>query len=288
MPAVLILEDDVALREILAESLEDLGHQVFQAGHGAEALDLIRRQDFALFITDVRMAGVDGLETLAQARELRPELKAIIMTGFADETAPPRAIQQEALDYLYKPFSLKQLSEAVERVLDADQERQRYQGLVGRVVAGYRSLLASLNDAQQRALEKDRERAFRAFFVAVRSRLVGEADAVDLWGDLTTAEGQRDRLKTGLDLALARQVTAGYRGLVHKLAHLVQRPPGSAPAARLQRIRLLPLLQGIEQGRISLEQLKLAPLLGDLRHETLRVEPELEELQRALWGDAIS
>ena len=288
MPAILILEDDVPLRETLAESLEDFGHEVFQAGNSTQALAVVGRQDLDLFLTDVRMTGPDGLETLQRALELKPNLRAIVMTGFADESAPPRAIEAGAWDYLYKPFSLKQLAEAIARVLGADREEQRYRGLLGRVVEGYRNLMAGLTETQVKALDKDRQRAFQGFYVSVRSRLVGEADAVDLWSELVTLEKQRLRLEGAVDLALARQVSHGYRGLVGKLARLVKQEPSQEPASRMQRIKLLPLLQGIEEGRISVEQLKLAPMLGDMRHETIKVEPELEELHLALWGDARS
>lgn len=281
MPAtILILEDDTALRENLAESLEDSGYTVAQAEAGVAALALLEARDFDLFITDVRMAGIDGLATLARARELRPELKSIVITGYADTSAPTRAVEAETLDYLYKPFSLKELESAVKRALGAEAEERRYSGLLARIAQ-------KASDVQLQGVDKERDRTFRGYYVAVRSRLLAEAEAFDAWSDLLTLESQRESLKSkGFDLALGSTLGAGYRALLKRLSSQVRESPARLPASPLQRTRFALVVQGVTEGRISLEQLKLAPLLSGFRHETLRQEPELEEVYQALWGSS--
>lgn len=113
---VLLLEDDAELLVVIRESLEDEGYQVLAAQSGEDALGLSYQQEFDLLITDVRLPGIDGLDTLLRVRELQPEIRGIVMTGYASESDTVRALRLGVGEYLKKPFALLQFLEVVQRL----------------------------------------------------------------------------------------------------------------------------------------------------------------------------
>jgi response regulator RpfG family c-di-GMP phosphodiesterase/DNA-binding SARP family transcriptional activator len=123
---ILLIDDDTSVLDILSEILEDNGYQVTTAGSGYEAIEKIKSCSFDLVITDIRMAGLDGLDTLASLRENQPDLKSIVITGYASTEDPIRAIKLRVDDYLKKPFDTKDFLASVRRSLEDFQEQTRY------------------------------------------------------------------------------------------------------------------------------------------------------------------
>src|SRR4051794_10614606 len=110
---ILLVDDEAALREVLAEALQDEGHEVIQQGDGAEAARLVGREPFDVLITDVRLPGMDGL---ALVRAASPLTDRILMTAFADVGQAVAAVKEGAADYLTKPFDLDQLLHHISRI----------------------------------------------------------------------------------------------------------------------------------------------------------------------------
>jgi CheY-like chemotaxis protein len=107
---ILVVDDDAIIAMNSAALLEELGYAAIEAGSGAEALDILhRRQEIALLITDQVMPGMRGNELITQARRIRPELPAILATGYDDllRECPPRVSR------LAKPFGLAELAVTV-------------------------------------------------------------------------------------------------------------------------------------------------------------------------------
>lgn len=116
LPSVLIADDEIMLREIAAEALSDAGFIVFQAAHGREALSLLKRNPaISLLISDVRMPEMDGWQLAHAAHRFRPELKILLMTGFA-ETVEPGTIHFPKFEILKKPFNLQALCQRARQV----------------------------------------------------------------------------------------------------------------------------------------------------------------------------
>ncbi|WP_298957130.1 MHYT domain-containing protein [uncultured Methylobacterium sp.] len=114
--AVLVVDDDPLVLENTAAMLEDLGHQVIEARSGQEALDLIgRTRTLDLVITDQVMPAMTGIQLLQRIRALRPDLRAILASGYAElpEEAGDGALR------LSKPFDQERLAWAIHITLDA-------------------------------------------------------------------------------------------------------------------------------------------------------------------------
>ena len=117
---VLLAEDNQPSREIYHAVLEDAGYHVIEAADGTAALDLLGKVAVDLLLTDVTMPGLTGIQLLERARELRPDLRAIVMTGHEISEAVVGALRNHACEFLSKPFQAHELVEAVRMALERD------------------------------------------------------------------------------------------------------------------------------------------------------------------------
>lgn len=128
MARILVIEDDVELREVLTALLGSETHEVTGVSSGEEALEVAQHSSFDLVIADVRMEGMSGLDAIERVQENDSEMKSLVITGYASEEDSIRAVSLGVEAYLKKPFSLDDLLEAVNRALqDLDTERAAQQ-----------------------------------------------------------------------------------------------------------------------------------------------------------------
>lgn len=289
---ILVIEDDENLRVILVEALLDFDYDVVGAGSVDEGMELAGAQLFDLVVSDVRMEGRDGIEGLMALKHLRPNLRCIIITGYADADAPGRAILAEAEDYLYKPFTIRELVSSVQRVMRSDEEQAGYQKLLSAMASSYRRLFekAAVGAATMR-VERLRGKAFTGFFVAVRSKILSQRDAYQAWSLLEHLEVCLTRLKQNRSdpdqltlLAKEYRYLVDLLGAVREPDRLAIKSPTSASLTSPEKFAKLHRL--ILDGEISVEQLKLAPYLHHLQAER-PVPREIVDLQELLWGDEL-
>ncbi|MBW2029808.1 MAG: response regulator [Deltaproteobacteria bacterium] len=101
---ILIVDDELIVRDSLKEWLEDEGFGVDTAGSGAEALEKVAKETYHLMLLDIKMPGMDGVEVLKRAKEGSPDLPVVMMTAYATVETAVEAMKMGALDYLMKPF----------------------------------------------------------------------------------------------------------------------------------------------------------------------------------------
>lgn len=135
MTRILIVEDDLALTEALVDTLELAGFKTVTAHNGDEALLTLKRQPCQLVVSDVQMAGMDGMELLRNLRSRYPALPVLLMTAHAKVNDAVEAMKLGAIDYMAKPFAPQVLVNMVSRYA-LDEHAQ--QG--GPVVADAKSL----------------------------------------------------------------------------------------------------------------------------------------------------
>src|SRR3990167_1363017 len=115
--AVLVVDDDAEMRELVFDVLKDRGHQISTAGSGQEALKLLAEQDFAVVLTDLRMKGMLGTELLVEIKRLYPDIGVILMTAFGSVETAVEAMKRGASDYLTKPVKTEEIIRVVERAV---------------------------------------------------------------------------------------------------------------------------------------------------------------------------
>lgn len=128
-PDVLFIDDDLHILHSLGNVLRSFGYNVYCQDDSAQAIDLIKKRDFHLVLTDLKMQGSDGLDILAFVKEYQPLTPVIILTGYATLVSAIEALQRGAYDYLVKPCNLKEMQMTVERGIrqkKLKEERDHY------------------------------------------------------------------------------------------------------------------------------------------------------------------
>ncbi len=142
---LLLVEDEIALREATAERLEEHGYRVVQAESGEDALQRISDFAFDAIITDLRLPGIDGTQVIEGALELYPDIVGVVVTGFGTVRDAVAAIKRGASDFITKPFQFDHLLHILTTALEQRrlksenaylrsqlEERYRFEGIVGR------------------------------------------------------------------------------------------------------------------------------------------------------------
>ncbi len=117
--AVMVVEDDPALREALCATLDLAGYRSLPAGDGMAALSLLERERPALVVSDVQMQPMDGTALLHALRRRRPDLPVVLMTAFGTIRSAVQAVRDGAVEYLAKPFEPATLVGLVNQLLPA-------------------------------------------------------------------------------------------------------------------------------------------------------------------------
>jgi two-component system cell cycle sensor histidine kinase/response regulator CckA len=118
---ILLVEDEDAVRDFAVRALTMRGYRVLSASGGEEALDLVHSHEgeIDLLISDVVMPSMDGPALVKAVREIKPNLRIIFISGYAEEAFRNSPDRPEDFHFLPKPFSLKQLTTKVKDVLEA-------------------------------------------------------------------------------------------------------------------------------------------------------------------------
>jgi CheY-like chemotaxis protein len=121
MPRVLIADDEESMRALVARAIAMDGHDIVTAQDGAEALDILTRDDgaFDLLLTDIQMPVMDGIALALSAARDFPDLTILLMTGYAPQRERASNLTAIAHDVISKPFSIADIRTAVAGALAA-------------------------------------------------------------------------------------------------------------------------------------------------------------------------
>jgi ATP-dependent Lon protease len=122
-PSVLVVDDEAIARDNLAHIMAKDGYAVQTAANGVEALDKVKRFEFDLIITDLKMERMDGLQLLQEAKAASPSTEIMLVTGFATVDTAVKALKTGAVHYLSKPIEISELRESVRNILAARTSR---------------------------------------------------------------------------------------------------------------------------------------------------------------------
>ena len=106
---ILVVDDQFSDRETLKTILEDKGYRVATAKDGTEAIEMVKSRHYDIIFLDVRLPGMDGVETFEQVKKIDPEATVIMMTGYTEEDLVKRAVSEGAYTCIYKPFDMEKV-----------------------------------------------------------------------------------------------------------------------------------------------------------------------------------
>lgn len=124
MANILVVDDENSMREFLEIMLSKEGYQVATAAGGGEAIDLLKKSDFDLVITDIRMKEIDGLEVLKKCKELHPNTIVILISAYASTSTAVEAMKWGAYDYLPKPFKVREIKAVIRDALETAEAQE--------------------------------------------------------------------------------------------------------------------------------------------------------------------
>lgn len=113
-----MVDDELFVRELLLEFLSSEGYEVSLADSGEKAVKLMQSEPADVVLVDLKMPGIDGIETLRQIKKTAPDALAIVMTGYPTIDSSIEALRCGAYDYVVKPFKLNDLKSSIEKALE--------------------------------------------------------------------------------------------------------------------------------------------------------------------------
>jgi putative nucleotidyltransferase with HDIG domain len=163
---ILVVDDEEAIREIVASMLSSAGYSCKQAGSGVEALATLNSgEEFELMLSDLMMADLDGIGLLERTKEKFPDMPVVMVTAVHDISVALDAIRNGAYDYLLKPFEREQLLATVSRALE--NRRLKVENRT------YQMNLESLVEARTQQLQSAIEELRRSYDITLE--VLGEA-----------------------------------------------------------------------------------------------------------------
>ena len=270
MAKLLVVDDDEHMLASLTDILSQAGYDVSSASSGMEAVNKAIGLSLDLVISDVRMAGMDGIECIEKLTAVHPNLRSIIITGYAASDVPGRAMDLCTMDYLCKPFTEDQLIQSVERALSRPQAPDLTQ------------YPPEMRDAMQSLAEMEatRQRALQNFYLGIRSGHLNSGAALVCWDALESVELRHQELKQQLQL---RMETVELQDSYVEVSEFCKSPP-ALPAQRregaISRVAFQPFYKNIREGKIASDQIPAAVKLRLDQREGCH-DPEM---YHALWN----
>lgn len=113
---ILIIDDEQGWRDLLYYELTMEGFKAITVQSGEEGVKIVEDNGFILIIIDIRMPGIDGIETIKKIKQIKPDMKFIMVTGYAEEEKIKKGIELGAATYFYKPLELDRLMTTVKEI----------------------------------------------------------------------------------------------------------------------------------------------------------------------------
>lgn len=118
---VLVVEDETAVRSLVVDVLEELGYRAIEAVDGPSGLKVLQsRRRIDLLVTDIGLPGLNGRQLADAARERRPELKILFMTGYAENATIANGFLDPGMSMMTKPFAIDALATRIRSIIEAN------------------------------------------------------------------------------------------------------------------------------------------------------------------------
>ena len=117
MPSILVVDDEASIRESLKDWLMEDGYSVALAIDGEDAILRVEASQYDVILLDLKMPGIDGLETMRRIKEISPDSEVLMMTAYAAVDTAVLAMKEGAFDYLVKPFDPDEIELQIKKIL---------------------------------------------------------------------------------------------------------------------------------------------------------------------------
>lgn len=115
---VLIVDDQEGIRRLLYDACALFGYEVVMASSGTDALQVLKKEKIKVALVDMKMPGLNGLETLEEMRKIQPEITALLMTGYGESQLVEDAMQKGVLGVIKKPFDIDEIQGLLAKAME--------------------------------------------------------------------------------------------------------------------------------------------------------------------------
>lgn len=130
MDKILVIDDDDSIRETLTNLLTRLNYSVLSASNGRMGVDIAKKEQPDLVISDLRMPQLDGLEVLEELQKYDPQIRVIIITAHDDMLTTVQAMQKGAYDFIEKPIEIERLKISIKRALENKKLSEKIETII--------------------------------------------------------------------------------------------------------------------------------------------------------------
>ncbi len=148
-PRVLVADDEANIRSSLVRALELSGYRAIGVASGKDALAVLDQAVYDVMLLDIKMPGMDGVEVMRRARQAQPDLMILVLTGHATLESAIVAVKTGAVDYLLKPVSVRDITEAIAHALKKQSDQARPKRLL-------RTILDTLQQAENSSVSVEK------------------------------------------------------------------------------------------------------------------------------------
>lgn len=285
---ILIVEDDRAMRENIVDAiLDEDGYEVHAAATVDEGLRLCNQHQFDLLVTDVRLPDdVDGVQGFHLMKRRLPDLRCIVITGYADPDPQLRAIKDEVDDWLYKPFDEDDLIAIIEKLLNPNKVLARYSKMLAKIPGMLVSAAAGIIGLDTESLlKKHHHKAFKALYTALKSNYIAPPTGNELFSELYDHEDRYISCLADPNEKIASQLIAKYKQISEKIIGLSQSKLEGLRGGSIPQPEFHTLVSAIQSNKITAQEFCLASTLRARRKSEFRNSPDLVKLRQLCWGN---
>jgi len=167
--SILIVDDDAGMGETLTDIMEAKGYHAVMALGGYVAIEKVKEMNFDVILMDIRMPGMNGVETFKQIKSIQPDTAVVMMTAYAVEDLITEALHEGAYSVLYKPFDMDRMIGLIDSVkegglvLVVDDDRNNCETF--RDILEARGYQVSIAWSGEEAIEMARENSYNMVFI---------------------------------------------------------------------------------------------------------------------------
>jgi DNA-binding response OmpR family regulator len=220
---ILVVDDEGAIRYSISKTLQRVGYQVHTAASGEEALDMMKRQDYDVVLTDIRMPGLSGVDLLGKIKERAPDAVVILLTGYASLETAIESLRLGAHDYLVKPSSSQDIRNSVSEGVERARNMRHRRALLRSIRDNVEELTGERIDLEQASPKGSAAPANTPVVTPVTTMTIGPLTIYPGRYQISVGDQPIDLTPTEFDLLL---YLAAHRGRVVPCSELVREVRG--------------------------------------------------------------
>lgn len=118
MDCLLVVDDDPGMTETLVDIFSDMGYCADAAPDGYTAVEMVKKKTYSLVLIDIKMPGMNGIETFKELKKISPSVRAIMMTAYSVESLVREALDNGAVAVMYKPLDIRKLKQLIDKMYE--------------------------------------------------------------------------------------------------------------------------------------------------------------------------